>query len=912
MKKKIKLGLLPLIIIAMGAGICAGMIFPDWLSRVFITFNGIFSGFLDFIIPLLIIGFVAPAISDIGRGAGRMLAFTAILAYVATISAGLFAYFCCDWAFPSLISVDRYISQGIEAQSLSPYFSIAIQPLMSVMTALILAFLLGIGTASLPSGSLRRGLSDFREIIQKTIRYIIIPLLPLFIFGIFLNMTREGQIGSMMMTFGSIILVIFVLHIVLLVGQYLIAALFSGTNPFRALWTMMPAYFTALGTQSSAATIPVTLERTERMGVDKDVAGFVIPLCATIHMSGSTLKIVACAMALMLTQGHHYDAAMFAGFIAMLAITIVAAPGVPGGAIMAAQGLLSTMLGFSASDNALMISLYIAMDAFGTACNVTGDGALAQIVNRFFGVSGTLRCRTRVLAGITMTAVALGVGSLAASAQNDTVSSPRLVEWSVSANGSGSTGEWAPYLIGSNSGGRHAMSSEATVTGSIWTDYDADKRFSWTAGAEVSAGYQSSAQYDRYDAESGEWGSRPWHPHRAIVQQLWAGVKYRGVMLWAGMRDHLSYIVDDNLSSGDLVYSNNARAIPQVEIGFLNYQNIPFTKGWVQILGSLSYGKYTDSSSLKHRFGYWTSHIALGQFFTYKHVHFRTRQDRPFAVTIGVQTGGEFGGTTYKYAYGNMFAEVKNGSDLRAFWEMIIPTKRYRDGFVEGNTVGSWDFKARYRLRTDMELEAYFQWLWEDGSGMARRNMTDGLWGVSVKLPPRVRGLKKVVAEYIDFSDQSGPIHWAPSDAPGTTVTGEASGGDNYYNNSSFNAWVNYGLSIGSSFPKAPLYNSDGYPQFKHNRTRGFQLAGTGSISDCVDWTAKFSYGVARGEGRIPYPRLLRNTSAMLAARWDASSLLRGLAVNASLAFDAGSLRGNNFGGLISVTYSGAFMPGWW
>jgi Na+/H+-dicarboxylate symporter len=197
-------------------------------------------------------------------------------------------------------------------------------------------------------------------------------------------MTIAGQVATIMATFAKIIVVIFVMHVVLLVAQYCIAALFSHKNPFKCLKTMLPAYFTALGTQSSAATIPVTLRQTIAMGIDKDVAGFVIPLCATIHMSGSALKIVACAMALMITLGQPYDFAMYAGFIAMIGLTIVAAPGVPGGAIMASLGLLSSMLGFSDADNALIIALYIAMDSFGTACNVTGDGALAQIVNRFF------------------------------------------------------------------------------------------------------------------------------------------------------------------------------------------------------------------------------------------------------------------------------------------------------------------------------------------------------------------------------------------------------------------------------------------------------------------------------------------------------------------------------------------------
>ena len=147
---------------------------------------------------------------------------------------------------------------------------------------------------------------------------------------------------------------------------------------------MLPAYFTALGTQSSAATIPVTLEQTKKNGVSAEVAGFVIPLCATIHLSGSTLKIVACALALMMMQGIPFDFPLFAGFIFMLGITMIAAPGVPGGAIMASLGILQSMLGFDESAQAL-IALYIAMDSVGTACNVTGDGAIALIIDKIMG-----------------------------------------------------------------------------------------------------------------------------------------------------------------------------------------------------------------------------------------------------------------------------------------------------------------------------------------------------------------------------------------------------------------------------------------------------------------------------------------------------------------------------------------------
>lgn len=376
------------IAIAIAAGIGAGFVFPNVLTRVFMTFNAIFSEFLGFVIPLLIVGFVAPAISEIGKKAGAMLGVTVLIAYAMTFGAGLLSFATAETVFPRILGGVQLAETTAEAESsgaLAPFFTLEIEPLMSVMTALILAFVLGFGGAVLPEArALRRGLDDFRAVIRLVIERVIIPLLPIYIFGIFLSMAVAGIVGPILVTFAKIIVVIFVLHVGLLVAQYCIAAIFSHKNPFKALWTMMPAYFTALGTQSSVATIPVTLERTVAMGVPRPIAGFVIPLCATIHMSGSTLKIVACAIALMIVKGMPVEFGAIAGFIAMLGITIVAAPGTPGGAIMASLGLLTSILGFSEADNAMMIALYIAMDSFGTACNITGDGAIAQIVARIF------------------------------------------------------------------------------------------------------------------------------------------------------------------------------------------------------------------------------------------------------------------------------------------------------------------------------------------------------------------------------------------------------------------------------------------------------------------------------------------------------------------------------------------------
>lgn len=380
--KRLKIGLLTKIIIAIASGIVTGLFAPEWLVRIFITFNGIFSQFLSFAIPLIIIGLIVPAISDIGKTAGRLLLLTVAIAYGSTIFSGMVSYLTGALVFPEMID-GKGLSDSVGTETgLAPFFSISIPPVMGVMTALILAFTLGLGLAAIDSRSLKDVMHDFEQVIIKTIKTAIIPLLPLYIFGIFLDMTYDGQVFSILTVFIKIIGIIFLIHIGILILQFSIAGIFARKNPFRMLWNMLPAYFTALGTQSSAATIPVTLEQAKKNGVSEDIAGFTIPLCSTIHMSGSTLKIVACALALMIMKDMPYDFGMFAGFILMLGITMVAAPGVPGGAIMASLGLLQSMLGFDQECQALMIALYIAMDSFGTACNVTGDGAIAVIIDK--------------------------------------------------------------------------------------------------------------------------------------------------------------------------------------------------------------------------------------------------------------------------------------------------------------------------------------------------------------------------------------------------------------------------------------------------------------------------------------------------------------------------------------------------
>ena len=381
--------LLVRIIVAIAAGALLGLVAPAVMVRVMNTFCSLFSQLLGFMIPLIIVGLVTPAIARVGKGAGRMLFITALVAYTFTVLSGLFAYGFSTTLFPAFVDATSIHALEAEETLFAPYFSISIPPLMEVMTALVASFMLGLGIAAYDAQQMRGFFEEFEQIVTRTISKVIIPLLPLFIFGLFMDMAASGKVGPVLTAFLKIIVIIFLMTILLLMLQYVIAGLITRRNPLQSLLRMLPAYFTALGTSSSAATIPVTLKQTLSNGVRSEIAGFVVPLCATIHLSGSTLKITSCAIALMLMQGVPVDFMQMLGFVLMLGVTMVAAPGVPGGAIMAALGILESLLGFDPSQQAMMITLYIAMDSFGTACNVTGDGAIALIMDKVAGKSVT-------------------------------------------------------------------------------------------------------------------------------------------------------------------------------------------------------------------------------------------------------------------------------------------------------------------------------------------------------------------------------------------------------------------------------------------------------------------------------------------------------------------------------------------
>lgn len=482
------------------------------------------------------------------------------------------------------------------------------------------------------------------------------------------------------------------------------------------------------------------------------------------------------------------------------------------------------------------------------------------------------------------------------------------VEYRADLNAVVSSGRYAPYMIGSWNSGRLVAGKAVYQGGRLERKLDLDRRFSWSYGLEYSAGYSNAFEYDRY--ASGSWTESSYRTPAFRLIQLYGALKYRQVFLLAGMKERKSVIVDGSLSSGDLVRSNNARPIPGVAAGFIDFVDIPLTNGWVQISGEIMYGRFTDNAFRRDQFNHYQGLLTQDLCYTYKHCHFRSNPEKPFSVIAGMQTAGQFGGSTVRYKRGNIESEDYRGFHVRDLWDMFFPSEGSGEGYYKGNSLGSWDFKACYNFRNGSTLSAYFEWPWEDGSGIGRRNGWDGVYGLQYDFAPG-SAVQSIVVEYLDFTNQGGPIHHTAGDFPGTTLPSEANGGDNYWNNDFYGAYANYGMAIGTPFVLAPVYNKDGSPFFLHNRARGFHAAAQGAVNESWRWRAKVGYSRAGGQGRLPAPEKLHSFSAMAEAWWTpAQASLPGLELHAQAALDLGKLRGDNFGVLVGLSYSGLFTIG--
>jgi len=383
--KKIKLGLFPKVVIAIVIGALLGLILPDVIVRILKTFNVLFAQLLKFVVPLLVLGLVTPSIANLGRGAGKMLLTVMLIAYCSTVIGALFSYTCASNLLPMYLTPGELSGDSVAEKEFLPYIDLKIPPICDIMTALVLSFVVGVGIIFTDAKGLKKGFEEFGEIVKLTIENVIIPFLPVYIFTMICEMSARGVIDVVLGTGFKVILTGVILSILYLVVQYCIAGLIARKNPLKMLWNIIPAYLTGFSICSSSACIPVTYECALKNGVRRDIADFVIPLCSTVHMCGSTIKLTVTSVAVAYMFGEPIGIGMFVQFALMQAIAAVAAPGVMGGVLMASVGLLGTVLGFSDTMTTLMMTIYLALDGYGPAVNVSGDAAIAVIADRLFG-----------------------------------------------------------------------------------------------------------------------------------------------------------------------------------------------------------------------------------------------------------------------------------------------------------------------------------------------------------------------------------------------------------------------------------------------------------------------------------------------------------------------------------------------
>ena len=392
--KGFKIGLLPKLIIAIILGILIGSFMPEWFCRAVVTASGLFSAFLKFVIPMMIVAYVTMGIANLTGGAGKLLVITVAIAYCSTLIAGSVSYLVSSTLFPHFMSAGALEQIAATADnSLASYFSISITPLLDTLSAVALAFLLGLCLSSMRgktiSDTLYMAMSDFAAIIDKVLHVVIIPLLPLYICGTFTDMTKSGKTFAILGILWKVFIVVILMHLAYIVIQFFVAGAISKKNPITLIRNQIAGYATALGTQSSAATIPVNLECAEKSGVCEQIRNFVVPLCANIHMAGSMITITACATAVCLMNNLPISLGTVVPFVMTLGIAMVASPGAPGGSIMTALPFLYMVFGAEAGDPngpicAIMVALYITQDSFGTACNVSGDNAICVVVDAIY------------------------------------------------------------------------------------------------------------------------------------------------------------------------------------------------------------------------------------------------------------------------------------------------------------------------------------------------------------------------------------------------------------------------------------------------------------------------------------------------------------------------------------------------
>lgn len=481
--------------------------------------------------------------------------------------------------------------------------------------------------------------------------------------------------------------------------------------------------------------------------------------------------------------------------------------------------------------------------------------------------------------------------------------------WEVSSMANVGDGEFAPYYVSALQHGKVFASKGFYLDAAVEKPIEFDKRFSWGAGVELHGGISSKVSYLKW-VETGETTLNDMRAAPVNIQQLYGIIRYRSLYVMLGMKNHESILLNNSLTIGDLVESGNAREIPQLRLGLVDFRNIPLTKGWLQVQGEIGIGKFTDNHWLEKFYSYGSNHINTDAWFTYRRLYFRTRPAERFSATFGLQAAGELGGTTRWFYQGRETDRIHESLSFNKFLKWLFPIGAEKSGkgeYYDGNNLGSWDILLRYRLPwAQTVVKLYLEKPWEKGSSLGWGNAWDGLWGVEFDFGRISRFFKGVLFEYLTTMNQSGAFHFSPDDYPGTTIPSDIHGGDEYYNNNEYNSYQNYGHGIGTPFLKSPIYNLDGFPQYVDNRLHGFQLSANGQFNEISTWKIAISHRKAYGSGRQPRLHPVDDTSWMIEVGYRFRSV-RGLSLNGKIAADHGDMLGNNFGIALTAVYKGAF-----
>ena len=462
-------------------------------------------------------------------------------------------------------------------------------------------------------------------------------------------------------------------------------------------------------------------------------------------------------------------------------------------------------------------------------------------------------------------------------------------QYKVEANILTGIGEHAPFYLQSGQYGVFGKEvNQGVLTASLYRTTERTKGFDYGYGLELAASYNNT--------------------QTAWVQQLYGEIQYGWFRFLAGSKQQKGLFREEDLSSGGTIWSGNARPIPQIEIAFNDFHALPFTKGWLELYALIAYGYFIDSPYLKDQYTYQNSFITTDGWYHHKSLFFRSKSDRRFVFTIGAEFAAQFGGHYKEYKNGKLHVEHKNKVGIKDFVDVLIPQAGGSSASVGdqayyyGNHLGAWHIMGAYRLNDAHKVTAYCEWLFEDGSGIGKMNGLDGLWGLEYE---GAKGslISNFVLEYIQTTNQGGPIHWAPGDHTDTSLSDPATGADDYYNNYFYTGWAHFGQANGNPFLISPIYDDGGYLRFRHSRIRGVQVAVKGSLTKSWSYVAKYGHNKGWGSPYIPLKKEKMN-AALLATTYNPSKL-KGWEFSGKVAFDQGGLIGNNWAIQVGVIKKG-------